>query len=452
MPRLSDTMEEGTIVEWFKQVGDEIAQGEILAEVETDKANMELESFYEGTLLHVGVEQGDVVPVDQVIAVVGEEGENYQAALQGEQDEALANTTGEQPDGIAPSSTDDSKTTSPTANQQASATAETNGAAVEERLKASPLARKLAEEKGIDLRQIVGSGDNGRIVKRDIERVEKEAPQVQESAQPAAPPAQPEPAPAPEPSPQPMPSPYTEVAASSGSAAPQPSDSQAAYEDVPLSQMRKTIAKRLAESKFTAPHFYLTMEVNMDQAIEARKKINELASVKTSFNDLIVKAASAALKQNPKANASWLGDKIRYFNEVHTGVAIAVEEGLVVPVIRNADQKGVSEIARATQDFAERAQNKQLQADEFEGNTFTVSNLGMYGIDQFTAIINPPDSCILAVGAIKKQPTVVEGALSETNVMTVTLSCDHRVVDGAIGAQLLKTLREFLEDPFRMLI
>jgi pyruvate dehydrogenase E2 component (dihydrolipoamide acetyltransferase) len=441
MPRLSDTMEEGTIVEWFKQVGDEIAQGDILAEVETDKANMELESFYEGKLLYVGIEQGDVVPVDKVIAVVGEEGENYKAALQSGQ-EAPAPETGS---GEAPAAAEPAAATAePDINLNGGA--EANGTAVEERLKASPLARKLAEEKGIDLRQIEGSGDNGRIIKRDIERIEKEEAPAKEQPQPAQAPAQPQP----EPEPQPTPTPQQPAPAVPEP--PQPADGQQAYEDVPLSQMRKTIAKRLSESKFTAPHFYLTMEINMDQAMAARKKINELADVKTSFNDLIVKAASAALSRNPRANASWLGDKIRYYKQINTGVAIAVEEGLVVPVIRNADQKGISDIAKESQAYAERAQSKQLQPEDFEGNTFTVSNLGMYGIDQFTAIINSPDSCILAVGAIKQQPTVVEGELQETNTMTVTLSCDHRVVDGAIGAQFLKTFREYLEDPFRMLI
>ena len=439
MPRLSDTMEEGTIVEWFKQVGEEIAQGDVLAEVETDKANMELESFYDGTLLYVGVEQGDVVPVDKVIAVVGEEGEDYQAAL-----ESATSDTATAAGGSGESS-DQEEAASQKSEEAAKASAaesDTSGTdSLEEedqsRIKASPLAKKLAAEKGIDLHQLNGSGDNGRIVKRDVEQAEAEgigqaptakaetAPQQTPAAQPAAPEV-------PEP--------------------PQVGEGGATYEDVPLSQMRKTIAKRLAESKFTAPHFYLTMEINMDEAIAARKRINEVADVKTSFNDLIVKAASAALKRNPKANASWLGDRIRYYHHVNTGVAIAVEEGLVVPVIRDADQKGISDIAKETQTYAEKAKNKQLQPQDFEGNTFTVSNLGMYGIDQFTAIINPPDSCILAVGAIKQKPSLVGGEWQATNVMTVTLSCDHRVVDGAIGAQFLKTFREYLEDPFRMLV
>ena len=436
MPRLSDTMEEGTIVEWFKQVGDEIAQGDILAEVETDKANMELESFYEGKLLYVGIEQGDVVPVDNVIAVVGEEGEDYEAALQSGHETLAAETSG----GEAPAAAEP--------DISVNGGAEANGTAVEERLKASPLARKLAEEKGIDLKQIEGSGDNGRIIKRDIERIEKEGEPAREQPQPAQAPAQPQPQPEPEPQPTATP----QQSAPAVPEPPQPADGQQAYEDVPVSQMRKTIAKRLSESKFTAPHFYLTMEINMDQAMAARKKINDLADVKTSFNDLIIKASSAALSRNPRANASWLGDKIRYYKQINTGVAIAVEEGLVVPVIRNADQKGISDIAKESQAYAERAQNKQLQPEDFEGNTFTVSNLGMYGIDQFTAIINAPDSCILAVGAIKQQPTIVEGELKETNTMTVTLSCDHRVVDGAIGAQFLQTFRQYLEDPFRMLI
>lgn len=437
MPRLSDTMEEGTIVEWFKQIGDEINQGDILAEVETDKANMELESFYEGKLLYVGVEQGDVVPVDKVIAVVGEEGEDYQEAL----NSATANENTSEPAQQEPKSGVSVDTTASSESKNASekekpAEAQPQAKADTTRIKASPLAKKLAAEKGIELQNLKGTGDNGRIIKRDIEEAEKQGithrePQPSEPAQPAtAPQTQ-----APE-----VPEP------------PQNGQAGASYEDVPLSQMRKTIAKRLAESKFTAPHFYLTMDINMDQAIIARKRINEISDVKTSFNDLITKAASVALKRNPKANASWLGDSIRYYHHVNTGVAIAVEEGLVVPVIYDADQKGVSDIAKETQDYAEKAHNKQLQPQDFEGNTFTVSNLGMYGIDNFTAIINPPDSCILAVGAIKQQPNLVEGEWQATNMMRVTLSCDHRVVDGAIGAQFLKTFRENLEDPFRMLV
>ena len=304
------------------------------------------------------------------------------------------------------------------------------------RVKASPLAKKLAAEKGIDLQNLKGTGDNGRIIKRDI--VQADAQGVSTPKEQPSEPAQPTPA--------------SETKASEVPEPPQNGQGEASYEDIPLSQMRKTIAKRLAESKFTAPHFYLTMDINMDQAINARKRINEISDVKTSFNDLITKAASVALKRNPKANASWLGDSIRYYHHVNTGVAIAVEEGLVVPVINDADQKGISDIAKETQEYAEKAHNKQLQPQDFDGNTFTVSNLGMYGIDQFTAIINPPDACILAVGAIKQQPNLVGGEWQATNIMTVTLSCDHRVVDGAIGAQFLKTLREYLEDPFRMLV
>lgn len=439
MPRLSDTMEEGTIVEWFKNVGDEISQGDILAEVETDKANMELESYYEGTLLHVGVEQGDVIPVDQVIAVVGEEGEDPKAALEAAQAGSGADGEGDASSNTAEAEAAPAKESSETASSQAHA--QTNeqqqSPSESERIKASPLAKKLAAEKGIDLHQLSGSGDNGRIIKRDIEQAEAQGISAGQQPQTGG---DGQTAPAPQVSAPDVPEP------------PQSAEGSAGYEDVPLSQMRKTIAKRLAESKFTAPHFYLTMEINMDEAIGLRKRINEVADVKTSFNDLIIKASSEALKRNPRANASWLGDRIRYYHHINTGVAIAVEEGLVVPVIRDADQKGVSDIAKETQAYAEKARNKQLQPQDFEGNTFTVSNLGMYGIDQFTAIINPPDSCILAIGAIKQQPSLVGGEWQATNVMTVTLSCDHRVVDGAIGSQFLKTFKEYLEDPFRMLV
>ncbi len=422
MPRLSDTMEEGTIVEWFKNVGDQVSQGDVLAEVETDKANMELESFYEGKLLYVGINQGDVIPVDQIIAVVGEEGEDYQKAI-----EEAKQKSGAGPDQEVVE-TDNSGESGKQSSAEAKESSPSEGASVleqqndgqdsQERIKASPLAKKLAQEKDIDIKKIDGTGDNGRIIKRDIERAEKEGvSEPVSSPQPKAPLA-----------------------------------SEDNYEDVPLSQMRKTIAKRLVESKFSAPHFYLTMEINMDMAIEARKRINEVAEVKTSFNDLIVKASSVALRENPKANASWLGDKIRYYHNIHTGVAVAVEEGLVVPVIRHADQKGIAEIASESKAYAEKAHNKQLQPEDFDGNTFTVSNLGMFGIDQFTAIINPPDSCILAVGKIKQQPEIKDGELHETNVMTVTLSCDHRVVDGAIGSNFLKTFKEIMENPFRLII
>ncbi len=427
MPRLSDTMEEGTIVEWYKNVGDQIAQGDVLAEVETDKANMELESFYEGQLLYVGVEQGDTVPVDAIIGVIGEEGEDYQEALKAAKD-------GESPSEVKKEETEEKKA-EPEKKEKAEDSSEKSDTTPDkqkaekdqeqhERIKASPLAKKLAKEKGIPLEGLEGTGDNGRIIKRDIERAEAEGiPQ-------SKPEAAKEPSPAPE----------------------IPAGGEEDYEDVALSQMRKTIAKRLVESKFSAPHFYLTMEINMDKAIEARKSINEVAEVKTSFNDLIVKASSVALRKNPRANASWLGDKIRYYKHIHTGVAVAVDEGLVVPVIRHADQKGIAQIAKESKHYAEKAQNKQLQPEDYEGNTFTVSNLGMFGIDQFTAIINPPDSCILAVGKIKQQPSIQNGELKETNVMTVTLSCDHRVVDGAIGSGFLKTFKEIMEDPLRMVV
>ena len=426
---MSDTMTEGVIVSWNKKVGDAVKSGDLLAEVETDKATMELESYEDGTLLYIGVEAGQAAAVDGVLAVIGEKGADFQALLSGG-NAAPATASQESAAG------EESSTPQSTANGSVASSDTTD------RIKASPLAKSLAKEKGIDIAQVPGSGEQGRIVKRDVENF---APQ-------AKPAAQPQPATQPQPQVQSQPAATTPVAKPAPAASPASAFGQESYEEVNVSQMRKTIARRLAESKFTAPHFYLTMEIHMDKAIEARNQLNEFSPVKISFNDLVIKAAALALKKHPKINSSWLGDKIRYNNHVHIGVAVAVEEGLLVPVVRFADNKSISTIAAEVKELGGKAKNKQLQPKDWEGNTFTISNLGMFGIDEFTAIINTPDACILAVGGIKQTPVVRDGQIVVGNVMKVTLSCDHRVVDGALGAAFLQTLKELLEQPMRMLV
>ena len=406
MPRMSDTMTEGTFVEWHKKVGDTVKIGDILAEVETDKATMELENYVKGTLLYIGVEKGQAAQVDQIIAIVGKEGEAFQSLLSeapSKKEAPVAETTAA-PEPALPETT-----------QKTTAAATDDG-----RLKASPLAKKIAKEKGIDLQAITGSGPEGRIIKKDVEQAQPGFQTLTES--PVAKVA------------------YTHVAGTEG------------FEEVPVSQMRKVIAQRLSQSKFSAPHFYLTLSVDMDNAIAARKSMNAVSPVKISFNDMIVKAAALALRQNPAVNASWLADKIRYNKHVHIGVAVAINDGLVVPVIRFADNKSLAQLAAETGDLAERAKARKLQPADWEGNTFTISNLGMMGIEEFTAIINPPDACILAVGGINQVPVVKNGQIVPGNVMKLTMSCDHRVVDGAVGAGFLKTLKEYLEDPVRMLV
>ena len=436
---MSDTMTEGTIAAWLKNVGDKVKSGDILAEVETDKATMELENYEDGTLLYTGPKAGEAVAVDGILAIIGEEGADIQALLGGQSGAAAAPAAApaEAPkpaEAAAPAAP-----AAPTAPIVAPATP--SG-----RILASPLAKSIAKEKGINLTQVVGSGDNGRIVQRDVENFQPSAavaPQVAPAAEaaPAAPVAvAPSAAPAPA------------VSAAPQAAPSAPVQSSDTYTDTPVSQMRKVIAKRLSESLFTAPHFYLTMEINMDKAIEARVKLNELSPVKLSFNDLVLKSAAVALRQHPAVNSSWLGDKIRQNKLINIGVAVAVDEGLLVPVIRNADQKGLSQIATEVKELAGKAKSKKLQPAEWEGSTFTISNLGMFGIDEFTAIINPPDACILAVGGIKQTPIVKDGQIVVGNIMKVTLSCDHRVVDGATGAAFLQTLKGLLEDPMRMLI
>lgn len=432
MPKMSDTMTEGTIAAWLKNVGDKVKSGDILAEVETDKATMELENYEDGTLLYTGPKAGEAVAVDGVLAIIGEEGADIQALLGGGSAPAAA------PAAEAPKAPEAAPAPAAAAAPAPAAAPANNG-----RILASPLAKSIAKEKGINLAQVVGSGDNGRIVQRDVENFQPGA---------AAPAAAPAPQAAQAPAATPAPAAAPQAAAPAPAAAPAAPASTDTYTDTPVSQMRKVIAKRLSESLFTAPHFYLTMEINMDKAMEARVKLNELSPVKLSFNDLVIKSAAVALRSHPAVNSSWLGDRIRQNKVVNIGVAVAVDEGLLVPVIRNADGKGLATIATEVKELAGKAKSKKLQPAEWEGSTFTISNLGMFGIDEFTAIINPPDACILAVGGIKQTAIVRDGQLAIGNIMKVTLSCDHRVVDGATGAAFLQTLKSLLEDPMRLMI
>ncbi len=416
MPRMSDTMEEGNIVGWLKKVGDAVEPGDVLAEVETDKATMELESYQDGVLLYIGVKEGPV-PVDGILAVIGEKGEDYKPALAAAENEApKATAPAEEPVASAP-------TSQPIATASAPAVISAPAVVSDKRIKASPLAKKMASEAGVDINAVTGSGDHGRIVKKDIENY------IQNKPQDGAP---------------------TEAKANVPAFS--LNGHGIASVDHPLSQMRKTIARRLGESKFSAPHFYLTVEIDMGKAIEARKQLNEVAPVRISFNDLVVKASAAALKQHPAINSSWLGDRIRQNGDINIGVAVAVEDGLLVPVINHADMKSLAQINVEVKDLAGKAKIKKLQPNEMQGNTFTISNLGMFGIEEFTAIINPPDACILAVGGIIQKPIIKDGAVVPGNMMKVTLSCDHRVVDGATGAKFLQTLKSILEEPIRLLV
>ncbi|MFC0771924.1 pyruvate dehydrogenase complex dihydrolipoamide acetyltransferase [Terrimonas alba] len=416
MPRLSDTMTEGVIAGWLKNVGDTVKKGEVLAEIETDKATMELESYKNGKLLYQGAKKGEKIAVNDLLCIIGEEGKVdvdaiVAAAKGGTAAPASKQESADQPQQHAAAAVQPVEEN----GHEVSSSVE-NG-----RVKASPLAKKLAAEKGIDISKVSGSGDGGRIIKADIDN-------YQPAAKAAA-------AEAPKPT-----------------AAPAAPAGQVSFTEVAVSQMRKVIAKRLAESKFSAPHFYLTMSIDMDAAVASRAKLNEVSKVKISFNDLVLKACAVALKQHPAVNSSWLGDKIRTNYHVNIGVAVAVEDGLLVPVVRFADTKSLSQIATEVKDFAQKAKDKKLQPADWEGNTFTISNLGMFGIEEFTAIINPPDACILAVGGISQVPVVKNGAIVPGNVMKVTLSCDHRVVDGATGSAFLQTLKGLLEEPLRMLV
>ncbi len=426
MPKLSDTMEEGVVAEWHKKVGDKVEAGDLLAEIETDKATMEFESFYDGVLLHIGVEKGKAAPVNDVLAIIGEEGEDISQLLEDskkeetdkkeenkEEEKKEADKKEEDSKEEAESDSKKKETEAKTEEKKeetnnSSSSKNTRTSSSDKTVKASPLARKLAEEKGISLSRIEGTGDNGRIIKRDVEN-------------------------------------YTGGKSVNFVA-------EEKYSESTISQMRKTIARRLSESKFTAPHFYLTMSIDMDQAIATRKAINNhIQPDKISFNDLVIKAAAVALKKHPQVNSSWQGDVIRTNEHVNIGVAVAVDEGLLVPVVRFADGKTLTQISGEVRELAGKAKNKKLQPSEWEGNTFTISNLGMFGIEEFTAIINTPDACILAVGGINQVPVVKNGEIIPGNVMKVTLSCDHRVVDGAVGSAFLNTFKNYMENPVLLL-
>ncbi len=412
MPRLSDTMEEGNIISWLKKVGDKVDVGDILAEVETDKATMDLESFNEGVLLYIGKESG-TVPVDEVIAIIGEKGEDVDALLKEAAVSAPATTNG-----VAKTEEVETIAAAPATAPQNVPQPVPASSSSDQRIKASPLAKKMAADLSIPLASLKGSGEGGRIIKNDVLEAKSSggASTVPVTA--------------------PVVSSYDDVQ----------------YGNIELSQMRKTIAKRLSESKFTAPHFYLTVEVDMANSMKMRKAANDKNGFKISFNDIIVKACAIALKKHPKVNASWHDTYITIHEEVNIGVAVAIEDGLIVPVLKNADWKPMSAISTEVKDLAGRAKIRKLSMDEMQGNTFTISNLGMFGIDEFTAIINPPSSCILAVSSIVQKPVVKNGELAVGNIMKLTLSCDHRVVDGASGATFLNTVKAHLENPLQMLI
>lgn len=419
MPKMSDTMTEGVVAKWHKKVGDSIKSGDLVAEIETDKATMEFESYQNGTLLYIGIPEGKGAPVDSILAILGKSGEDYKTLLEKETATQPAN----------PIAKTENKKDTPT---MATVVAEVKQTPITPakseiplikqsqeflnngKIKASPLAKKLAEEKGINLNLLKGTGDGGRVVKRDIDWY-KPADFINE----------------------------------------QPVFSQAilteSYVDTAVSQMRKTIAKRLAESKFSAPHFYLTMDIDMEESMKARESINQVTGLKISYNDIVIKAAAYSLKQHPKINSSWLGDTIRTNHHIHIGVAVAVEEGLLVPVVRFADSKTLSQINAEVKNYAQKAKDKKLQPTDWEGNTFTISNLGMFDIEEFTAIINPPDACIMAIGSIKETPVVKKGNVVAGYTMRVTLSCDHRVVDGVSGAKFLQTFKGFMENPVVLL-
>lgn len=413
MPKLSDTMTEGVVAQWHKKVGDNVKSGELLAEIETDKATMEFESYSTGVLLHIGVEKGKAAPVDSILAIFGKQGEDISKILEEEKKKAPVAEIKEEKksEPVVVAETKPVITEAKVVQQVQTSIVKSSNPQISNnsngRLKASPLAKKLADEKGISINKLQGSGEGGRIIKRDIENFNGGGMMMGAQVE--------------------------------------------SYTEVDVSQMRKTIAKRLAESKFTAPHFYLTIDIDMDNAIETRTTIKNNLDIKVSYNDMVIKAAAMALKEHPAVNSSWLGDRIRTNSHVHMGVAVAVEDGLLVPVVRFADTKSLSQIGAEVKEYAQKAKDKKLQPQDWEGNTFTISNLGMFGIEEFTAIINTPDSCILAVGGIRETPVVKNGVVVPGNRMKVTLSCDHRVVDGATGAAFLQTFKQFLENPVLML-
>ena len=417
MPLLSDTMTEGKIVSWNKKVGDSVKADDVLADVETDKATMEVVGYEEGTLLYIGVEAGQAAKINQIIAIVGKPGTDVSAYVAAEKNAGPTTDHGPQTTEPAPKT----EQSSPDTEQQI--TTQEQSGSNDARIKASPLAKKMAQEKGVDISKVNGTGDGGRVTKKDIDDY-KEVPAAAQASQSTA----------------------------QQRHVPAFVPGKESYTDVPLTQMRKTIARRLGESMFTAPHFYLTMEMNMDNAITSRAAINEISPVKISFNDMIIKACASALRLHPDVNSSWMGEFIRKNDHINIGSALALPEGLIVPVIRFADQKSLAQIAAEAKELYGKAKDKKLQPNEFSGNTFTVSNLGMMDIEEFTAIINPPDSCILAVGRIKETVVSRNGKFETANVMKVTLSCDHRSVDGAVGAAFLQTLKKFIENPITMLV
>ena len=416
MPRLSDTMEEGTVASWLKNIGDKVEEGDILAEIETDKATMEFESFYEGVLLHIGVQEGESAKVDSLLTIIGPEGTDVSTLVTAHKDGSISTATVE---AKKETSTPETKQI----EEQTAVIPQSNNTGG--RIFASPLAKKIAKDKGINLADVKGSGENGRIVKKDVESYTPTATAVEtisaQTTQTETPLAT-----------------YTPVG-------------EEFYEEVKNSQMRKVIAKRLGESKFTAPHYYLTIELDMDNAIASRKTINALPETKVSFNDMVVKACAMALKKHPQVNTSWNGDTTRYNHHIHIGVAVAVDDGLLVPVLKFTDQMSLTQIGGNVRDLAGKARNKKIAPNEMEGSTFTISNLGMFGIQEFTSIINQPNSAILSVGAIEEKPVVKEGQIVVGNTMKVTLACDHRTVDGATGAQFLQTVRAYIENPVTML-
>ncbi len=414
MPRLSDTMEEGTVASWLKKVGDKVQEGDILAEIETDKATMEFESFYEGTLLHIGVNEGDGAPVDTLLAIIGKEGTDVSSIIE-------ANKNGK----VATATPNESKKEEKPTEKTATPTKEVNQPTLNtgNRIFASPLAKKIAKDKGINLTEIKGSGENGRIIKKDVENYTPTTSNTLETSNTSTP-----------------------LAVSNFAIA-----GEEKTEDVKNSQMRKAIAKSLGNSKFNAPHFYLNIEVDMSNAIASRKTINAIPNVKVSFNDMVVKACAMALKKHPKVNTTWTNETTQYHSHIHVGVAVAVDEGLVVPVVKHSDSLSLTQIGASVRDLAGKARNKKIKPNEMQGSTFTVSNLGMFGIESFTSIINQPNSAILSVGAIVEKPVVKNGEIVVGNTMKLTLACDHRTVDGAVGAQFLQTLKTYIENPVTML-
>lgn len=442
MPKLSDTMEEGVLSAWLVDEGEQVSAGDILAQVETDKATMDLEAFDDGVLLKKLIDEGDAVPIGQLIAVIGEEGEDISDLLEGQEGGDGAAEAPEPSVEESEESAEEEPEPAPETEvvdepagdgQLRDRTPEPVPAGTDDegrRIKASPLARRIAQEHDVDLARLEGSGPEGRIVRRDVEvRIEER-----------------------EEAPEPTPEPQVEAPSY------EMPEEGAAYEAEDISQMRKTIARRLAQSKYSSPHFYLTVDIDVERAVALREELNELAEEqerpKISFNDLITKACALSLRDHPYVNASYLPDEgeIRKYNRVHMGIAVAIDEGLITPVVRDADRKGLAEIARETRELAERARNRDLEPEEFEGATFTTSNLGMFGIEEFTAIINPPNSAILAIGEIRDTPVVEDGEVVPGKRMKVTLSCDHRVVDGATGAQFLKSVRSYLEEPMNLLL